>query len=45
MCFCLLPVTGLNLNFIFPGELVDWRIFGKFCHIFESFIEERGFKQ
>ena len=26
MCFCLLPVTGLNLNFVFPGEVVDWRI-------------------
>ena len=26
MCFCLLPVTGLNLNFVFPGELVDLRI-------------------
>ena len=44
MCFCLLPVTGLNLNFVFPGELVDEN-FGQFCHIFESFIEERGLKQ
>ena len=26
MCFCLLPVTGLNSNFVFPGVVVDWRI-------------------
>ena len=30
MCFCLLPVTGSNLNFVFPGELVDWRILDSF---------------
>ena len=26
MCFCLLPVTGLNLNFVLPRELVGLRI-------------------
>ena len=26
MCFCLLPVTGLNLNFVFPEEDLDCEI-------------------
>ena len=26
MCFCLLPGTGLNLNFCLLGEAVDIRI-------------------
>ena len=30
MCFCLLPVTGLNLNFVFLGEVVDWKILDSF---------------
>ena len=36
MCFCLVPVTGLNLNFVFPGELVDLRILDSFV-IFSRF--------
>ena len=34
MCFCLLPVTGLNLNFVLPRELVDLRILDNFDKIF-----------
>ena len=41
MCFCLHPVTGLNLNF------VSWRTcglenFGQFCDIFEILIANKG---
>ena len=30
MCFCLLPVTGLNLNFVFPEEDLDCKILDVF---------------
>ena len=38
MCFCLLPVTGLNLNFVCPGEVVDWRILDSFIIFIKSYL-------
>ena len=35
MCFCLLPVNGLNLNFVLPRELVDLRIFDNLMRFYQ----------